>query len=119
MKRILILLVALTLLTPGAVLAQTDTGTQSSSPTDTGTSPTVPTYDTGTQPPQGIGITNPLKGGTLMNFLVNILNFLTHVIGPIIIILMLVYIGFLFATSSVKPANIQKAREALLYTVLG
>jgi type IV secretory pathway VirB2 component (pilin) len=64
-------------------------------------------------------IVNPLTGGTLLGFLNNILNFITTKIAPIIIILMLVYIGFLFTTTSVNPENKQKAREYLLWTVIG
>lgn len=62
---------------------------------------------------------NPLGTTDLMGFLLNILNFIITKIAPIVIILMLVYIGFLFTTTSVNPENKQKAKEYLLWTVVG
>ena len=67
----------------------------------------------------GVGLVNPLRGGDLISFLNNILSFITTRIAPIVIILMLVYIGFLFATTSVNPENKQKAREYLMWTIIG
>ena len=80
----------------------------------------VPSVNPTNPSPSGSGLLNPLAGGTdLFSFMFGILDFITLKIAPIIIILMLVYIGFLFATSSVQPSNKENARKALLWTLLG
>ncbi len=81
-------------------------------------------FPTGQQPPasgggQPVTLFNPLGTTDLMSFLLRLLDFLINPIGVIIIILMLVYIGFLFATTSVQPENKSKAREYLLWTIIG
>ena len=40
-------------------------------------------------------------------------------IGTIVIVLMLVYVGFLFVTARGEPGKITTARTALLWTVVG
>ena len=40
-------------------------------------------------------------------------------IGTVVIILMLVYVGFLFVVAQGKDTEITKARTALLWTVVG
>ncbi len=64
-------------------------------------------------------LTNYLGSGTsLSSLLTTILGFVTQ-IGSIIIILMLVYIGFLFVTARGEPGKITAAKEALMWTVVG
>ncbi len=53
-----------------------------------------------------------------MSFLNSILAFVVR-IGEIVVILMLVYVGFLFVTARGEPAKITTARQALLWTVVG
>lgn len=69
----------------------------------------------------GVGVTliNPLQGGgNLQSFLTNILRFVVR-IGSIIVILMLVYVGFKFVAARGEPGEISKARDMLLWTVVG
>lgn len=62
---------------------------------------------------------NPLKSGTsLESLLKNILDFMIR-IGTIFIILMIVYIGFRFVAAQGEPGELQKAREMLMWTVVG
>ena len=77
--------------------------------------------------PQDTQLWDPLncqnnQGGNnqtcLQKFLMGILSVVIR-IGTIVIVLMLVYIGFLFATSSVNPQNKDKARTALVWTLVG
>ena len=71
--------------------------------------------------PVGTPVTliNPLKGGaSLESFLNNILDFIIR-IGAIIVVLMLVYVGFLFVVARGDPTKITTARQALLWTVVG
>ncbi len=98
-------LVLVLVLLPSAAFAQTGGGGNAGSGGATG---------------GGTTLINPLgQDVKLVDFLKSILDFIVKTIAPIIIILMLVYIGFLFATTSVNPENKQKAREYLLWTVIG
>lgn len=70
--------------------------------------------------PSGVRLVNPLGEGTTLNsFLLNILSIVTDTIGPVIVILMLVYVGFLFVTAQGNSTKISAAREMLLWTVVG
>ncbi|MGH7175209.1 MAG: TrbC/VirB2 family protein [Minisyncoccia bacterium] len=74
-----------------------------------------------TQNPSSGGTTllNPLSAGTsLSTLLQDILGFVIK-IGAVVVVLMLVYVGFLFATAGGNESQITKAREALLWTVVG
>jgi hypothetical protein len=64
------------------------------------------------------GLTNPLQAQCLSQFLTSLLQLIVP-IGTIVIVLMMVYIGFLFVTAQGEPGKIEKARAALLWTVLG
>lgn len=68
----------------------------------------------------GVTLMNPLGAGTTLNsFLLNILSIVTDVIGPIVVILMLVYVGFKFVTAQGEPGKITEARQMLMWTVVG
>lgn len=70
-------------------------------------------------PGPSVGLINPLKSGTsLSGFLDNILNFVIE-IGTIVIILMIVYVGFMFVTAQGSDSKLTTARQALLWTVIG
>jgi hypothetical protein len=67
-----------------------------------------------------IRLVNPLGEGTTLNsFLLKILSIVTDTIGPVIVILMLVYVGFLFVAAQGNSTKISAAREMLLWTVVG
>lgn len=53
-----------------------------------------------------------------MAFLNKILDFVIQ-IGTVVIILMLVYVGFLFVVARGDTGKLTTARQALLYTVIG
>ncbi|MDO8623875.1 MAG: hypothetical protein Q7R54_00790 [bacterium] len=71
-----------------------------------------------------VPLINPLSGNCTSNencledLLMGILDLVIK-IGTAVVVLMLVYIGFLFATTSINPENKSKAREALLWTMVG
>jgi|SRR3989344_1348012 len=78
-----------------------------------------------TPPGQNITLINPLNtgecapnGNCLMNFLNKILDFVIK-IGTVVVILMLVYVGYLFVAASGEPGKLETARSALLWTVVG
>lgn len=65
------------------------------------------------------GLVNPLKGvETFDQFLKAILGGVIE-IGTIILIMMLVYVGFKFVVARGNPEEIQSARSALVWTVIG
>lgn len=74
---------------------------------------------------QNVRLINPLNTGEcapnqncLLNFLNKILDFVIR-IGTVVVILMLVYVGYLFVAAQGEPGAITKARDALLWTVIG
>lgn len=67
----------------------------------------------------GQQLINPLSAGTsLESFLTKILEIVIR-IGTIVVILMLVYVGFMFVTARGEPGKLTTARQALLWTVVG
>ncbi len=63
---------------------------------------------------------NPFGGNdsTFYDVLVAILNSTIHILYPVLV-LMVVYTGFLFIKAQGNPSELQKARQALLWTVIG
>jgi hypothetical protein len=69
------------------------------------------------------------SGGTLFNplgpnadlntFITNILTLVTDVIGPIVVVFMVVYSGFLYVVARGNPGKVGAAHQALLWTVIG
>lgn len=113
MRTLLSILFGLAILvTPVAVLAQTNLGGG-----DGGGEPGVLG---GTPAPTGEGsaLVNPLKADSLEQFLTEILAFIVR-LGTIVLIVMIVVIGFMFVNARGKPEEIKKAKEALLWTLVG
>ncbi len=66
-----------------------------------------------------VGLTNPLNGVcSLSDFLKAILAGVVQ-IGTIILIMMLVYVGFLFVAARGNAEKLQSAKSALVWTVIG
>lgn len=65
-----------------------------------------------------VTLINPLKAQDLEAFLKDILAFIIR-IGTIVVILMIVYVGYLFVVAQGVPGKIEEARKALLWTVVG
>jgi hypothetical protein len=66
------------------------------------------------------GFTNPLKGGSgsidsLLNTVIDVVIFM---LVPVII-LMLVYSGFLFVQAQGNPAKISEAKKVFVWTLIG
>ncbi|MES2668637.1 MAG: pilin [Patescibacteria group bacterium] len=66
----------------------------------------------------GEGLTNPLKVDSLQGFLNAILDGVIQ-IGTIILIMMLVYVGFLFVAARGNAEKLQSAKSALVWTIIG
>ena len=96
----------------------TPCGTQSGGPP--GSSGGLQSGGTGTSNQSGVALINPLGAGTTLNsFLLSILNIITNTIGPVIVILMLVYVGFKFVTAQGSDSALTEARKMLLWTLVG
>lgn len=95
----------------------TSTQTQTQSPT---TQPTTQTTQTATQnTAQGQGtLVNPLRAQNIQQLLGIILGGLVQ-IGTIILVLMLVWVGFLFVFAQGSEEKVREARAALMWTVIG
>lgn len=67
----------------------------------------------------GTQLLNPLQGGTsLESFLNMILSFVIR-IGAIVVVVMLVYVGYLFVVAQGSDSKLTEARKALLWTIIG
>lgn len=83
------------------------------------TPPDSPDTSTGSNCGSSDGLVNPLKGVcSFEEFLSAILAGVVQ-IGTIILIMMLVYVGFLFVAARGNAEKIQGARSALVWTVIG
>lgn len=58
------------------------------------------------------------NGTCLMNFLNSILKLVIQ-IGAVVVVLMLVYVGFLFVVAQGNESKLTTAKNALLWTVIG
>lgn len=67
---------------------------------------------------QGGQISNPIKYGDLMSF-INALIEIVIQIGTPILVLAVIYVGFLFVQASGKPEKLNEAKSALVYTLIG
>jgi|GEM_PF-513110 len=68
----------------------------------------------------GGGLVNPLTTISDIPTLLNaILKFVSTQIGPAIVVLMLIYCGFLFVTAQGNQEKLTTARTALMWTVIG
>jgi hypothetical protein len=66
----------------------------------------------------GTTLTNPLKAKSLEEFLGQILDFIIR-IGIIVIVLVLVYVGYLFVIARGAPGELSAAKKALLWSLIG
>ncbi|OGG48518.1 hypothetical protein A3G63_03125 [Candidatus Kaiserbacteria bacterium RIFCSPLOWO2_12_FULL_52_8] len=78
--------------------------------------PTAPSPNAGSE----VTLINPLGTGTTINsFVLDILEIITDIVGPVVVIFMLVYVGFLFVVARGDPGKLTAARTALLWTLVG
>ena len=73
---------------------------------------------TGTPPPAKYGLDNPLNVGSLDAFLLAIVDGVVQV-GFYLVVIFIVFSGFLFVKARGNPQELEKAKQAFLYTVIG
>lgn len=61
---------------------------------------------------------NPLQFTDLQSFLLAVLNSAIYILFPILV-LMIVYTGFLFVTAQGNAQKLEEAKRALLWTIIG
>ncbi len=66
----------------------------------------------------GSGLSNPLGTTDLYTFLQNLLLLVAQIAFPVIV-LFLVYIGFLFVVNGSKPEELKKTRQYFLWAIVG
>ncbi len=99
-------LVAVFLLLPVFAFAQPSTNTGDTPPVISGNTP--------------VGLTNPIKGvNSIEKLLVLVLNNIVIPIGSVVVVIMIIYAGFLFVTARGNADKIEDARRTLLYVVIG
>ncbi len=70
--------------------------------------------------PANINIPNPTTAGsTLMAVLTAILNRVIMPIATVAVVMWIIYAGFTFITAQGKPAEIDKAKQRLLWSLIG
>lgn len=67
---------------------------------------------------QGMTLTNPLKSKNIETFLLNIIDILLVFALPLVI-LYIMYAGYLFVTAQGNATKVTEARSALLWAVVG
>ncbi len=68
-----------------------------------------------------VTIPNPLKdkNATIMSIIVSLLNGVVMPIGAVLVVMYIIYAGFTFVTAQGKPAEIDKAKQRLLWALVG
>ena len=101
------------LLFPLFSFAQDPADTDASDPADTSTQVDYPV--------QRITIPNPLRSDidSLPKLIAVIIDELVTPIAAVVVVLMIMYAGFLFVTAQGNPAQISKAKDSLLYGSIG
>lgn len=112
-KSLVFFLSLLILISPIFVLAQTPTG--GGAPTQTPTGGGAPTQTV----KYSINIKNPFKSNNVKDLLTTIVNDILIPIGSVIATVMVIYAGFLFVTARGNATQIETAKKALLYAVIG
>ncbi len=61
---------------------------------------------------------NPLKAANIQELLADILDIIVQ-IGTVFMTMMIIYAGFLFVWSRGKPGDLEKAKDAIKWTLIG
>ena len=75
----------------------------------------------GVNPPGSITLTNPLRPGTnnIYEFIRDVINNIVLPIGGVVVVIFIIYSGFLFVTAQGNDEKLKKAKRNFLYVVIG
>ena len=107
----IIWLVIIVLILPILAIAQTPNPSPTGVPNPT---PAGGGYKSGP-----IVIVNPFKANTIQELIKTIIDDILIPIGAVVAVVMIMYAGFLFVTARGDSGQITKAKDALLYAVIG
>lgn len=66
------------------------------------------------------GLKNPLSGiSSIDQFVVAILNKIVLPIGAVVVVIFIIYSGFLFVTARGNESQLEKAKHVFLYVIIG
>jgi len=65
-----------------------------------------------------VGLENPINSETIQQLLTAILKIVVE-IGVVVLVMAIIWVGFMFVKAQGEPAELEKARKAFLYTVIG
>ena len=71
------------------------------------------------QNPININIPNPINSGDLMSLITTLLRSVVMPIAAVLVVLYIIYAGFTFVTAQGKPGEIEKAKQRLLWSLIG
>lgn len=72
-----------------------------------------------TSPTPSVGLKNPLAGGdTLAGLLAKLMDIVAS-IGGVAVVFFIIYAGFQFVMAQGNPGKLEKAKETLMYTLIG
>lgn len=66
-----------------------------------------------------VEIKNPFKQNSIQGLLKTIIDEILIPVGSVVAVVMIMYAGFMYVTARGEPAKITKARDALLWAVIG
>lgn len=77
--------------------------------------------DGGNPPKVNIEIPNPLKNGTdsLYGFIKDVINNILLPVGGVIVVIMIIYSGFMFVTARGNEAKLATAKKNFLFVAIG
>lgn len=123
MKKIIFMFLLVCLLMPGLAMAQGQTGGGN---TNTGTGGSVGggNGNTGAPNPNIIKpiITNPLKAGIgndIPSIIAAVMKGIVMPLASVLVVLAILYSGFKFVIAQGNPTEIQKARDGLVWVLVG
>ncbi len=65
-----------------------------------------------------ISFTNPISANSIEDLIAAVLNFVAT-LGSVVVVMMVIYSGFLFVKAQGEPAGLEKAKKTFFWTVIG
>ncbi len=66
-----------------------------------------------------VGLQNPLKVGSIPDFIYTVIDWFVVALGPAIAVIMIIYGGFQILTAGGDPKKFETGKQVILYAVVG